>query len=777
MANAFTKAQFMEPPSSGVGAVPIGAVKAGAGIQISADGIISLDGGSGIINDIVCTNGIQGGGSSPQVFIGLLPPTNTTIGGVKTVPGSNISIDSEGVIRSTSSFALSAGTGITLTNTTPESATVNLAQAGVTINQLGGVFAPTGGGLNVASDGGLTVAPATVTTIGGIKPGTGCSVTADGTLNATGAGGTITGVGTGTGLGGGGTTGAVTVFLRPAGYGADTNIGGVYAGENITIDPDGKINVEDAALGVLTVTGTDPIVIEGTPTNPVVTVQAASTSQAGVVQLSNDPNSLSQNTVPTSLALNTVFVEQQLFLLKSGGTMTGNITFAANQTFPGLIPSSSFTQKGQLLVGTGSGTFINISAGAPGQVLSTDMTSGISGLKWITAGTGTVTSVSGTTPVQVADGSTTPVISVDAASTTSSGIVQLYDGTDSTSTTLAATANAVKTAYDFAGTALSRSGGTMTGDITFNAGQAFPGVLPLSGGTMTGLVTFDPTQLFPNTVQSIGAIDATINIGGTPENPLIDVATATTSALGVVQPDGTTITVDANGVISAAAATGFLALTGGTMTGDITFAGTQTFPGVLAEGALSADLPLVVGGTLSDPVIGINPATTVSLGAVQPDGTTITVDANGVISAAGSTGSISETIFTGAGGLITSSAADTPVELAPGANNTILAVNAGLPAWRTSLQLGLLTTSAAASTYAPIDNPTFTGPVVVNAGGSAGANALVVSGGNLVLSTSFTPTSSSSTGSQGELAWDSDYLYFCYAPNTWGRVAVDLTPF
>jgi hypothetical protein len=147
----------------------------------------------------------------------------------------------------------------------------------------------------------------------------------------------------------------------------------------------------------------------------------------------------------------------------------------------------------------------------------------------------------------------------------------------------------------------------MTGDIVFNAGQTFPDVLPLAGGTMTGLITFDPTQIFPNTVQSIGAIDATINIGGTPENPLIDVATATTSALGVVQPDGTSITIDGNGVISAT-----------------------------AQGAVqtvSADLPLVAGGTATDPVIGINAATTAALGVVKPDGTSITVDGTGTISA------------------------------------------------------------------------------------------------------------------------------------------------
>lgn len=40
-------------------------------------------------------------------------------------------------------------------------------------------------------------------------------------------------------------------------------------------------------------------------------------------------------------------------------------------------------------------------------------------------------------------------------------------------------------------TKLNLSGGTMTGNITFNGGQTFPGVLPLTGGTITGNITLD----------------------------------------------------------------------------------------------------------------------------------------------------------------------------------------------------------------------------------------------------------------------------------------------
>jgi hypothetical protein len=46
------------------------------------------------------------------------------------------------------------------------------------------------------------------------------------------------------------------------------------------------------------------------------------------------------------------------------------------------------------------------------------------------------------------------------------------------------------------------AGGTMTGAITFNAGQTISGYLPLSGGTMTGAITFNAGQTFTGTVST-----------------------------------------------------------------------------------------------------------------------------------------------------------------------------------------------------------------------------------------------------------------------------------
>jgi hypothetical protein len=70
---------------------------------------------------------------------------------------------------------------------------------------------------------------------------------------------------------------------------------------------------------------------------------------------------------------------------------------------------------------------------------------------------------------------------IQAATTSNAGAVQLTDSTSSTSTSTAATPNSVKTAYDLAAAALPKSGGTMTGAITFAAGQTITGYGLLDG--------------------------------------------------------------------------------------------------------------------------------------------------------------------------------------------------------------------------------------------------------------------------------------------------------
>lgn len=95
---------------------------------------------------------------------------------------------------------------------------------------------------------------------------------------------------------------------------------------------------------------------------------------------------------------------------------------------------------------------------------------------------------SGDSTIALINTATTEVIQaarIVAGTTTAVGVVQLTDSVSSGSTTTAATANAVKTAYDLANTALPRSGGAMTGTISFAAGQ-----------TIAGYATLAATQTF-----------------------------------------------------------------------------------------------------------------------------------------------------------------------------------------------------------------------------------------------------------------------------------------
>ena len=60
-------------------------------------------------------------------------------------------------------------------------------------------------------------------------------------------------------------------------------------------------------------------------------------------------------------------------------------------------------------------------------------------------------------------------------------------------------------------------------------------------------------------------------------------------------------------------------------------------------------------------------------------------------------------------------------------------------------------------------------------GGDIGAiGSLASSGLNLQPST---PASSTATGIAGDVKVDATYIYVCVGTNSWGRVAIDTTPF
>jgi hypothetical protein len=122
------------------------------------------------------------------------------------------------------------------------------------------------------------------------------------------------------------------------------------------------------------------------------------------------------------------------------------------------------------------------------------------------------------------------------ASTLNPGIVQLSDNASLTSSILAATPTAVKTAYTAAQAA----------QATANA------ALPKAGGTMTGVIVFSPSQTFPGvafpiaTTNSLGVVSVgpglSVNSSGVLSTANVGTVTAVTAGPGLGSPaSGNTI--------------------------------------------------------------------------------------------------------------------------------------------------------------------------------------------------------------------------------------------
>lgn len=74
---------------------------------------------------------------------------------------------------------------------------------------------------------------------------------------------------------------------------------------------------------------------------------------------------------------------------------------------------------------------------------------------------------------------------------------------------------------------------------------------------------------------------------------------------------------------------------------------------------------------------------------------------------------------------------------------------------------------------------TFTQAMTLDASGNllvgtttSGASKLVVNSDSIQVNTAKTPASASATGTTGQIAWDSNYVYVCVATNTWKRTAL-----
>jgi hypothetical protein len=149
--------------------------------------------------------------------------------------------------------------------------------------------------------------------------------------------------------------------------------------------------------------------------------------------------------------------------------------------------------KGNILAASAATTLNALTVGTNGQVLRANSATA-TGLEWSNDFVGTVTDVTSSTgALTVATSTTTPALTIRSATTSVNGIVQLSDSTSTTSSVLAATPTAVKSAYDLAALALPKAGGVITGVLEIgNTGSlVFEG--STNDGNETTLAVADPT--------------------------------------------------------------------------------------------------------------------------------------------------------------------------------------------------------------------------------------------------------------------------------------------
>lgn len=128
--------------------------------------------------------------------------------------------------------------------------------------------------------------------------------------------------------------------------------------------------------------------------------------------------------------------------------------------------------------------------GTSGQVLSKNSNTDMD-FAWVDANPGDITGITATSPLTGGGTSGAVTVGIQSASTTQSGAVQLTDSTSSTSTTTAATPNAVKSAYDLANGAVPASIVDAKGDLI--AATAADTVSRLAVGTNGQVLTADST--------------------------------------------------------------------------------------------------------------------------------------------------------------------------------------------------------------------------------------------------------------------------------------------
>ncbi len=257
---------------------------------------------------------------------------------------------------------LIVGSGLSVS---PDGTLLSASTAGGTVTSVTAGTGLSGGTITVA--GTINLVPATTVSLGGVRVGANLTVDANGVISALPPNtGTVSSITTGSGLTGGGVGPNVFINLNAA---STTQFGGVV------VAPTGGINVTGGSISLTPATttqiggsqlATPSEVISGTNNTKAITpagltAKVATLSAPGIVQLSDSLASPDSTKAATQTAARTAFLAgtaaqatANAALPKAGGVMTGIITFAPSQTFPGVsLPKATTNSLGVVQVGPG----------------------------------------------------------------------------------------------------------------------------------------------------------------------------------------------------------------------------------------------------------------------------------------------------------------------------------------------------------------------------------------------------------------------------------------
>ena len=456
----FTGATVLGTPASGT-------LSNCTGVSLTAgvSGILPVgNGGTGFSTLASAGIALRGANSDITSLTGLTTPLSVAQGGTGSASGVPLATGVSGILP-----VANGGTGFS----TLASAGIALRGANTDITSLGGLTTA----LSVAQGGtGVTTSTGTGSTVLSASP------TLTGTANVaalTSSGNVIVG-GTLT------LSGAPSSDLQAAtkGYVDATATG---------LDVKASCRVATAVTNIVLATG-GLLTIDGVVTvagDRVLVKDQSTASQNGiyVVAAGAWSRSTDADTSAEVTAGMFTFVSEGTVNADSSWVLTTNDVIVLGTTALGF---AQFSGAGQITAGDGltkSGNTLNVvTANAARIVVNADSidlatvsvnpnigTPGISHLQSVTVDAyGRVTE--------------TLTANVRSATTSVTGIVQLSDSIATTSSILAATPTAVKSAYDLANAALPKSGGTMTGKVTTGAGGA------TYASVLLGVSAADPTS-------------------------------------------------------------------------------------------------------------------------------------------------------------------------------------------------------------------------------------------------------------------------------------------